>query len=266
VGKIGILGLGNMGEAILRALIVSGVGKDQIIAYEAKQTRAQAMESTYGIETLSGARDLGRLSDRIIIAVKPQDAKTPLEAIAPEVTDATIIISIMAGITISTIISLLGKASKVVRVMPNICLSVAEGALGVSPNHLVSSEELKSILDLLRPLGEVAEVTEEQMDAVTALSGSGPAFVLSFLEAMIDGGVRMGLPRDKARSLAVQTMKGTVTMLQQEGLHPTIMKEMVTSAGGTTVAGLVVLEEQGFKGTVIRSLEAAQARSRELSK
>jgi len=160
---------------------------------------------------------------------------------------------------------MLEKPAKVVRVMPNIGVAVGEGALGVTANYLLAPDELESVAALLAPLGRIVEVNEEQMDAVTALGGSGPAFFLSFLEAMIDGGVKMGLPRDKAYALAVQTIKGTVALLEKEHSHPVLMKERVTSPGGTTIAGLIVLEEKGFKGIVVRALEAARTRAGELS-
>jgi pyrroline-5-carboxylate reductase len=161
---------------------------------------------------------------------------------------------------------MLEKPAKVVRVMPNIGVAVGEGALGMTANYLLSEDEREAVASLLAPLGSIVEVNEEQMDAVTALGGSGPAFFLSFFEGMIDGGVKMGLPRDKAYALAFQTIRGTLVMLEKERLHPALMKDMVTSPGGTTIAGLVILDEKGFKGTVVRALEGAQNRSRELSR
>jgi pyrroline-5-carboxylate reductase len=149
--------------------------------------------------------------------------------------------------------------------MPNICVKVAEGALGMSSNDLVSGGELDETKKMLSPLGRIVEVREDLKDAVTALSGSGPAFLLAFLEAMIDGGVNVGLPRDKASILAVQTIKGTIATLEAEKLHPTVMKEMVTSPGGTTIAGLTHLEERGFKGNLIKAIEQARNRAKELS-
>jgi pyrroline-5-carboxylate reductase len=266
VNKVGIVGLGNMGEAILRALLASGVVKEDIVCFEIKPERRRVIEEKYGVEMAGDQKDLANRSAHILLAVKPQDSKMALQGLAAEIDESKILISIMAGVTTSAIISILDKPVKVVRVMPNICVAVAQGALGISPNYLVTKDELEFVVALLTPLGLVVDITEEQMDAVTALGGSGPAFVLSFLEALIDGGVRMGLARDKARKLAVQTIKGTIAMLEKGDLHPTLMKETVTSPGGTTIAGLVILDERGFKGTVIRSLEAAQVRAKELSK
>jgi pyrroline-5-carboxylate reductase len=263
--EIGIIGLGNMGEALLRTLLSAGVQKQEVVCAEAKTDRADFIQKTYGVD-FTGPAQVVSEARKTIVAVKPQDAEGLFRTISTSVDDSKIIISIMAGTTTSSILSMLGKPTKVIRVMPNICVQVAEGAMGISPNYHVTPEEIHQVSDLLQPLGTVVEVSEGLMDAVTALSGSGPAFVLHFLEAMIDAGVRMGLPRDKSRLLAVQTMKGTVKMLEAEGMHPTLMKEMVTSPGGTTIAGLVYLEEKGFKGKLVRALEEARTRAAELSK
>lgn len=263
--EIGIIGLGNMGEALLRTLLSSKVQKEHVICAEAKTDRADFIGKSYGVDFAAPAQVVSE-ARTTVIAVKPQDAEGLLRAISPSVEDSKLLISIMAGITTSSILSMLGKPAKVVRVMPNICVQVAEGAMGISPNYHVTSEEVHEVSELLKPLGTVVEVSETLMDAVTALSGSGPAFVLHFLEAMIDAGVRMGLPRDKSRLLAAQTMKGTMKMLEAEGMHPTLMKEMVTSPGGTTIAGLIYLEEKGFKGKLVRALEEARNRAGELSK
>lgn len=263
--EIGIIGLGNMGEALLRTLLAAKVQKGDVICAEAKTDRADFIRKTYGVD-MAGPAQVVSEAHKTIIAVKPQDAEGLFRTIGPSVDDSKVLISIMAGTTTSSILSMLGKPAKVIRVMPNICVQVAEGAMGISPNYHVTPQEVHLVADLLQPLGTVVEVSEGLMDAVTALSGSGPAFVLHFLEGMIDSGVRMGLTRDKSRLLALQTIKGTVKMLESEGMHPTLMKEMVTSPGGTTIAGLVYLEEKGFKGKLIRALEEARNRAGELSK
>lgn len=263
--EIGIIGLGNMGEALLRTLLSSKVKRQEVVCAEAKADRADFIRKAYGVDFM-GPEQVVSEALKTIIAVKPQDAEGLLRTISTSVDDSKILISIMAGTTTSSILSMLGRPAKVIRVMPNICVQVAEGAMGISPNYHVTPEEVREVSELLEPLGTVVEVLEGLMDAITAISGSGPAFVLHFLEAMIDAGVRMGLPRDKSRLLAVQTVKGTVKMLETEKMHPTLMKEMVTSPGGTTIAGLIYLEEKGFKGTLVRALEEAKARAGELSK
>lgn len=263
--EIGIIGLGNMGEALLRTLLSSKVRRQEVICAEAKADRADFIQKSYGVDLAEPAQVVSE-ARKTIVAVKPQDAEGLLRTISASVDDSKIIVSILAGTTTSSILSMLGKPAKVIRVMPNICVQVAEGAMGISPNYHVTTEEVREIKELLEPLGTVVEVSEGLMDAVTALSGSGPAFVLHFLEAMIDAGVRMGLPRDKSRVLAMQTARGTVKMLETDGMHPTLMKEMVTSPGGTTIAGLIYLEEKGFKGKLVRAFEEAKARAGELSK
>jgi pyrroline-5-carboxylate reductase len=266
MAKIGIIGLGNMGEAIMRALLDAGRTENEIISFEIRASRREAISRAYAIEIADSLEQVIKQSGYIILAVKPQDAKGVLHSCAPFIDESRIVISVMAGITTSTIVSMIEKPAKVVRIMPNICVKVSQGAMGMTANYLLTEQELESVKQLLKPLGLIVEVGEEHMDAVTGLSGSGPAFFLSFVEAMIDGGVKMGLPRDKAHALAIQTIKGTIEMLEKEKLHPTLMKEMITSPGGTTIAGLVVLDDRGFKGNVIRALVAAQTRSKELSK
>ena len=264
--KLGIVGVGNMGESIVRALLNAGMERGEILFFELRSARSKAMAQSYAVEPVRELKDLAGLCRYVILAVKPQDARAAIVELAPTLSESNIVISIMAGITSSTISTLVGKPAKIVRVMPNICVAIGEGALGIASNDLLSREEMEAVEALLKPLGRSVQVSEEQMDAVTALAGSGPAFVLSFLEALADGGVKMGLSRDKAYSLALQTMKGTIAMLDKEKLHPALMKESITSPGGTTIAGLVILDEKGFKGNVVRALEAAQSRARELSR
>jgi len=262
---LGILGLGNMGEAIVGALVGSGFDRKDLLAFDLKKERVEAVVKGFHIRTATNAKDLAHRAKYILIAVKPQDARALLGTIAPVLDKEKLVISIMAGITTSTILSMVERPVKVIRVMPNICVKVGEGAIGMASNDLVLDRELDGAKKMLAPLGRIVEVREDLMDAVTALSGSGPAFLLCFLEAMIDAGVNVGLPRDKASILAIQTIKGTIATLEAEKLHPTLMKEMVTSAGGTTIAGLTHLEEKGFKGNIVRAIEQARNRARELS-
>ena len=263
--KIGIIGLGNMGEAILKALIRAGFTKENTFCLESKASRARFVKETYGVDCVATLEELTARTGRIILAVKPQDSKELLHGLAPYVNDKTVLISIMAGITTSNILSLLGKPSKVIRLMPNVCVKVGEGAIGITSNALVSAGEMEETEKMFGPLGKIVEVGEDLMDAVTALGASGPAFFLLFLEAMIDAGVKMGITREKARAISIQVVKGTAKMLEEEGMHPTLMKEMITSPGGTTIAGLASLEEDGVKGKVIKAIEKASKRARELS-
>lgn len=263
--KIGIIGMGNMGEAILKAFLKSGTQKTSILCAEAKSSRAGFILKTHGMKCYKNPEDIVKKADYLILAVKPQDSKNVLQAIAPLFTENKILISIMAGITTSNILSIVGKAVKVVRIMPNICVKVGEGAMGLTSNTMVGTEEVEAVKTMFSSMGKAVEVGEDLMDAFTAIGGSGPAFVLLFLESMIDAGVKLGIPRDKSAIISSQVMKGTIKMLDAENLHPTIMREMITSPGGTTIAGLATLEQGAFKGTIMRAIEDACKRSKELS-
>lgn len=265
MNKIGIIGMGNMGEAILNALLKSGMRKTSILCAETKLARASFIVKTYGIKCFEIPENVVKKSDFIVLAVKPQDSKNVLRSVASFFNEKKVLISIMAGITTSSILSIVGKAVKVVRIMPNICVKVGEGAMGVTSNKLVGIDEVEVAKTMFSSMGKTVEVNEELMDAVTALGGSGPAFFLLFLEAMIDAGVKLGLPRDKASIISSQVVKGTIKMLETESLHPTLMREMITSPGGTTIAGLAAMEQGAFKGIVIRAIEEACKRSKELS-
>ena len=265
MARLGILGLGNMGEAIVGALLGSGFKRDDLLGYEVKEERARTVKEKYLLELAPAPQALVERSTYVLVAVKPQDAKGLLSSIASVIGPDKVVISIMAGVTTSNVLSMVEKPVKVIRIMPNICVKVGQGAMGMTANDLVPDEALRETKAMLAPLGRMEEVREDLMDAITALSGSGPAFFLSFLEGMIDAGLKMGLPRDKASTLALQTVKGTVAMLEAEKLHPTLMKEMITSPGGTTIAGLAYLEEKGFKGILIKAIEEARKRAKELS-
>lgn len=265
MARIGIIGLGNMGEAILKSLLSGTAGKANLICAETKADRARYIEKTYGVKCFKKPEEAARKADQVILAVKPQDSKPVIQAIAPFLDDRKVLISIMAGITTSSILSVAGKPIRIIRVMPNMNVKVGQGAMGMTANEIATPSDVEEAKRLFSTLGTVAEVKEDLMDAVTALGGSGPAFVCLFIEALIDGAVKLGIPRDKASMLALGVVGGTVKMLEEEALHPTILKEMVTSPGGTTMAGLAVLEDGALKGTVMRALERACRRAKELS-
>jgi len=263
--KIGIIGLGNMGEAILKSLLKNSMQKEHMICSETKAERADFIEKTYNIKITKKPEELTGQSKYIVLAVKPQDSKELMKGIAKHLNDNTVLVSIMAGVTISNITSAIGKQLKIIRIMPNICVKVGEGIMGLTCNNLVENNELDEVRRFMAPLGKIIEINEELMNAVTALGGSGPAFFLLFLEAMIDAGVKMGIPRDKSKMLSFQVVRGTLKMLEEEGLHPTVLKEMVVSPGGTTISGLAHLEEKAFKGNIMKAVEKAAKRAKELS-
>lgn len=263
--KVGIIGIGNMGEAILKALIRTGYKPNELFFSEIKQERAEFISNTYKIKHIENMKEFVNGVKYIMVAVKPQDASKVIEGIVPFIDKKHIIISIMAGISISKILSFFTKEVKVIRAMPNICAKVGQSVTAITANRQVKTDELKGVKNIFSAIGRVVEVAEEHMDAITALSGSGPAFVLFFLEAMIDAGVKLGLTREKSKEISLYVLKGTVELLEKENLHPTILKEMVTSPGGTTIYGLTHLEERAFKGSIIEAIEKAAKRAGELS-
>lgn len=265
MGHVGIVGVGNMGESILKALLKKRLDKNHISFAETKKDRAQFIAKTYGISHVKKMADLGKISDLVIVAVKPQDAAKVLPDIASTMKDTAILASIMAGTTISKIMALTGRSARIIRMMPNIAIKVNQGVIGITATADITAEELSGVKVLFSDAGLIVDIDEDHMDAVTSLGASSPAFFLLFLEAMIDGGVKIGIPRDKAKAISLQVVKGAVEMLEHEQIHPALMREMITSPGGTTIAGLASLEEKAFRGSVMEAIEKASRRAKELS-
>lgn len=263
--KIGLIGVGNMGEAILRALIKAGYRSEIIFFSEINSERAEFITSTYRITHIKDIKELVKTVKFLIIAVKPQDAQKTLENIVPFISEKNVIISIMAGVTISRISSFSKNEFKIIRAMPNICAKIGKSVTGLAANTKVTFSEVDEVKKIFSCIGHVIEINETYMDTLTALSGSGPAFVLFFLEGMIDAGVKLGLTREKSKEISIQVFKGTLEILEEENMHPTILKEMITSPGGTTIYGLTYLEEKAFKGNLVKAIEKAAKRAGELS-
>ncbi len=256
---VGILGFGKMGEAI--ALGLKSLGDVDVGAFDVDRERLSLAEKG-GIRTFGSGAELVESSDVVILAVKPQ----VIEGVADEIRgrlDRKLVVSIAAGVSCEKLKKVLG-IDRVVRVMPNTPALVSQGAVAVSFCGSFSEEERQTVLRLLSALGRTFEVPEGYMDAVTALSGSGPAYVFLFLEALSDAGVKVGLPRELALELAFQTLKGSVALFEAEGGIPREFIDMVTSPGGTTISALHILERSGFKGIVMDAVEAAFRRSKEL--
>lgn len=264
--RVGFLGAGNMAEAIIHGLIDSGrVKASEIMASDKNIERLNVIVEGYGIEGQSKNFEVARRSDIIILAVKPQVMVAVLDDIRDEIDSDKLVVSIAAGITIASLASRLGKGAKIVRVMPNTPALVLEGASAICAGEGVSDEERKVALSIFEAVGKVVTVDDEGlMDAVTGLSGSGPAFVYTFIEALSDAGVKAGLPRDVANELAGQTVYGAARTVMELKRHPAELRDMVTSPGGTTIAGMSKLEEKGFRAAVIAAVEAATKRSKEL--
>lgn len=266
--KIGFLGAGNMAEAIIHGLIKSGeVEEADIIASDRNIERLNVVVEGYGIEGFSKNFEVARRSDIIIVAVKPQVINSALEDISPEITDDKIVISIAAGIRIDNIASKLPKRAKIVRVMPNTPALVLSGASAICAGDGVSENEKTAAIAIFEAVGKAVTVDNEDLiDAVTGLSGSGPAFVYTFIEALSDAGVRAGLSREVATTLASQTVYGSAKVVIEQGRHPAELRDMVTSPGGTTIAGMGKLEEKGFRSAVMEAVDTAVKRSKELGK
>lgn len=263
--RVCIVGAGNMGEALIKGLLSSGYRRKDLCFLEISDSRREFVRKKYRIEDLKGLDEALEVSKYFVIAVKPQDGRSLLEKISPRWKKNNVLISVMAGVSISRISSYLRKDGKIVRVMPNICVGLRQGVIGIVKNEQVEEHEYQFILDLFSRLGLVIEMKEQLFDALTAYSGSGPAFFLSFLEGMIDAGVKIGFSRDLSSLMAYKVVQGTLTLLIEEKVHPTVLKEKITSPSGTTIYGLSSLEKKGFRGAIIEAFEISKERARELS-
>lgn len=262
---VGFVGGGNMGEALIQGILSASLLKpNQIHVHDVIQERLFHLENHFEVVTHSNVATLAKSCRVIVLAVKPHNVKDALDELSVQCTPACLIISIAAGITLATLVKGLPVGMPIIRVMPNTPALVLHGASALARGVGVSNEQMDLAMAIFRSVGKAIEVDEKLMDAVTGLSGSGPAYVLLLIEAMIDGGVLMGLPRPTARELAVQTFLGAAKMLQNNGKHPAELKDMITSPGGTTIRGLQVLEENSVRGALIGAVEAATRRSQEL--
>ena len=262
--KIGLIGGGQMGEALIRGMIKSDlVPSGHIIVAEPDAGRRDFLAATYGITVTDEAQTLCDFSSVLILAIKPQIMQPVLAQYKPFVNASHLVISIAAGIPIAAIEQGIGK-QRIIRVMPNTPALVLAGASALSPNAQASSEDLDLGLEIFSAIGTCVHLPETLLDAVTGLSGSGPGYVFTFIEAMIDGGVLAGIPRPVARQLVLQTMYGSAKLALETGKSPADLKAMVTSPGGTTIAGIHELETGGLRGTVMAAVDRASMRSKEL--
>ncbi len=260
---IAILGAGKMGEALLSGMLRAGVAPSGVIAAARRGDRAAAISDSYGIRVTSAAEAAG-LAQTLVITVKPQDMASLLDEIAPRVTAGQLVISVAAGITTGFIADRLGTDIAVVRVMSNTPVLVDEAMSVISAGRHAGEQHLRRTEELLRPVGKVQRIPESQQDAATALSGSGPAYVYFLVEAMVDAGILLGMPRASALEMVKQAVYGAATMLRESGEHPVILREAVTSPGGTTINAIRELERHGVRAAFIAAIEAARDRGREL--
>lgn len=262
---IAILGAGKMGEALISGLLRAGVSPSGVLAAVRRPERADQLHERYGIETVSAAEAV-EAAETLIIAVKPQDISGLLREIAANVTAGHFVISVAAGIRTSTIEHLLGVDVAIVRVMTNTSALVDEAMSVISAGKHATEEHLQRVEELFRPVGEVLRVSESQQDAATALSGTGPAYLYLLAEAMIDAGIQLGIPSANAIELVTQTLYGAATMLRSGGEHPAILREAVTSPGGTTSAAMRELEDRHVRAAFLAAAEAARDRAAEMSR
>jgi pyrroline-5-carboxylate reductase len=262
---LAVLGAGVMGETVLSGLLRAGWTPDRLIATDRRPEREVEIAGKYGITMMTNAEAAAK-ADTVILVVKPQDMHDLLVEIAPAVRPSTLIVSLCAGVDTATIEEQLPEGIAVVRVMPNTPAQVDEGMAAISPGSHSDHDHLARVTEILSATGRVVTVPERYQDAVTAISGSGPAYLFFVVEAMIEAGVHLGLPRDTATELVVQTMLGSAKLLRETGEHPTVLRERVTSPGGTTAAAIRQLEEHKVRAAFITAMESARDRSRELAK
>jgi pyrroline-5-carboxylate reductase len=263
--KIAIIGGGRLGESLLRGLLSSGwrTADDLVVTARREERRAELAER-YGVSTGETNAEAVAEARLIVLSVKPQDIDAVVEEIAPAVTRDHTLLSVAAGVTTGTIESLLPPGARVVRAMPNAPAVVGEGIAAISGGKSATAEDLELAEDALGHLGAVVRVAEYDLDAVTALSGSGPAYFALLAEAMIEAGLLLGLSREVSTRLVVQTMLGSALLLRDEGIHPVELREAVTSPGGTTTRAIRELERSGVRAAFLNAINAATERSREL--
>lgn len=254
-----------MGENLIAGLLRASWEPHDILAVDSYASRLDEMVSTYNIQR-SDIAQAAQTAQIVVIVVKPQDIDTVLPELAANISSGTLVASLCAGITIARIEAALPVGTPVVRVMPNTPSQVSEGMTAISAGQDASAEQVEQVCALLRTVGKVVVVPEAYQDGVTAISGSGPAYLFFVAEAMIDAGVMLGLPRQIAAELVTQTLYGSAKLLVESGEHPALLRERVTSPGGTTAAALRQLEKNRVKAAFMQALEAARDRSAALAK
>ncbi|MEO7060326.1 MAG: pyrroline-5-carboxylate reductase [Lapillicoccus sp.] len=259
-----IFGAGVMGETLLSGLIRSGRAVEDLLITDRRLEHAAMLTEKYGVTVVDNAEAAAR-ADVLVLVVKPQDMSGLLSEIREQVGPDDLVVSLAAGITTTFLETRLPEGSSVVRVMPNTPALVDQGMAAISPGQHCSDEQLAAAQALLESCGKVVRVPEKYQDAVTAISGSGPAYIFYVVEAMVEAGVVLGLPRATSNELVVQTLFGAATMLKETGEHPSILRERVSSPGGTTVAALRQLDDHKVRAAFITAMEAAATRSSELA-
>jgi pyrroline-5-carboxylate reductase len=262
---IGFLGAGNMAEALIRGLVRGDhVAPDRIIASGPRRERRDELAATYGIHVTASNVELASRSDVLVLSIKPQILPKVLREVAGDVGRDALVLSVAAGVSTASIEELLPAGMRVVRSMPNMPALVGAGATAISAGSAATAHDLGLARFVFDSVGMTVDLDESQLDAVTGLSGSGPAYIFLIIEALADAGVKVGLSRRNAQRLAAQTVMGSAKLLLETDEHPGRLKDMVTSPGGTAIAGLHPLEQGGLRTTLINAVETATKRSREL--
>jgi pyrroline-5-carboxylate reductase len=259
-----IFGAGVMGETLLSGLLRSGRDAESIVITEKRADHAAMLREKYHVRVMDNV-EAAHLADTVVLVVKPQDMDGLLGEIHDHVAPGNLVVSLAAGVPTAYLESRLPEGSSVVRVMPNTPALVDEGMSAISPGKHCTPEHLAEAQEMLAACGKVVQVPERHQDAVTAISGSGPAYIFYVVESMIEAGVMLGLPRDTATELVVQTLYGAATMLRETGEHPTVLRERVSSPGGTTIAAVRQLEDHKVRAAFMTAMEAAAARSAALA-
>jgi pyrroline-5-carboxylate reductase len=265
--QVGFVGAGNMAEALIKGLTAASLVPGKAIhASDVRRDRLDALAAQYGLTPARGNLAVVEQADVVVLAVKPQIMSAVLREIAPAVSRTKLLVSIAAGVSTARLRADLPKDARLIRVMPNTPALVLEGVTAIARGEGLEPGDLELAAEIFGAVGRVVTLDEAQLDAVTGLSGSGPAYVAIAVEALADGGVLMGLDRATATTLAVQTVLGTARLLRETGLHPGAAKDMVSSPGGTTIAGIAALEEGGLRHTLMKAVERATLRSKELGR
>ncbi|HOV98278.1 MAG TPA: pyrroline-5-carboxylate reductase [Bacteroidota bacterium] len=263
---LAVIGAGNMGSALIRGITKTQLlSPKNIIACDVNEKALLPLKNGLKIQITKDPVKAVKSADVVLLAVKPVIVPSLLQSIHSSLRESQLLLSIVAGLKIHSLESLCGRAMPIVRVMPNIAATVGMSATAIAVNGKVTHQQQKIATKIFESVGTVVSVGEEQLDAVTGLSGSGPAYIFLLIEALIDGGVKMGLPRTIASPLAIQTALGAATMVKETQLHPAILRDLVTTPGGTTIQGIHVLETKGFRSTLMEAVAAATRRSQELS-
>jgi pyrroline-5-carboxylate reductase len=263
--NVGFLGAGNMAGALIKALLQAhATPPERILASDVREDRLEQVRREYGVGITADNAEVVKFADVLVLAVKPQVIDRVLPVIAANLRKETLVITILAGVRLAAVEARLPPGARLVRAMPNTPAMVLAGATAIAAGTYASKEDMRTAKDLFDTVGRTVTLDETLLDAVTGLSGSGPAYVMLMIEALADGGVKVGLHRETALLLAAQTVFGSAKLLIETGEHPGRLKDMVTSPGGTAIAGLHTLESGGLRRTLMDAVENATQRAGEL--